>query len=58
MADPITKDKTPTKRSEQNVLVNSFDEDFNILAVELIGYDGAVLRRVAVTSTGLLKVAV
>jgi len=53
----ITKDKTQTKRSEQNVLVRSFDEDFNILAVEMIGYDGTNLQRIAVTSDGKLKVA-
>lgn len=43
----ITQNASQTKRTSQNVLVNSFDEDFNILAVELLGYDsdaGALVR--------------
>ena len=52
----ITVDESQTKRNEQNVLVNSFDEDFNVLAVELVGYDGSALQRISVTETGELKV--
>jgi len=43
----INQNPSQTKRSPQNVLVNSFDEDFNILAVELLGYDsdtGSLVR--------------
>jgi len=52
----ITKDKTQTERSEQNVLSKSYDKDFSILAVEMVGYDGTNLRRIAVTAAGALKV--
>jgi len=53
----ITKSKSQTKRKPQDVYVKSYDEDFNILAVEIIGYDGTNLQRIAVTSEGKLKVA-
>jgi hypothetical protein len=34
-----------TEKSQQNVLSNSFDKDFNQLAVENLGYDGQNLQR-------------
>lgn len=41
----INRNPSDTKRSEQNVLVNSYDEDFNQLAVEVLGFDGQALQR-------------
>lgn len=45
--------------SEQRVLAQSFDQDFNQLTVELLGYDSGnnVLRRVLVDSNGNLTVS-
>lgn len=44
----INRDKNNAKRSEQNVLNSSYDEDFDVLAFELLAYDSVnnVLRRV------------
>lgn len=33
------------KHSEQNVLNNSYDEDFDVSATEALGYDGQSLQR-------------
>lgn len=33
------------KHTEQNVLNNSYDEDFDVSAVEELGYDGQALQR-------------
>ena len=38
MASPITR-PTQTKHSEQNVLNDSYDSDFDVLAVENLVYD-------------------
>lgn len=56
----ITEDKSQTRRSAQNMFNNSYDEDFNVIAMELLGYDSdaGVLRRVKVDANGKLKVAV
>lgn len=45
------------RKSEQAILNQSFDEDYNVLSVELVGFDSSnnVLRRVAVDSTGALQ---
>lgn len=53
----ITRSKQDTKKSEQVILNDSFDEDFNILAVELVGHDtdANVLRRVKVNSAGAVQ---
>ena len=50
----ITQTPDQIKRSVQNILVKSFDEDFNVLAVELVGYDSdvQVLRRLKVNASG------
>jgi len=45
---------TTNKHTPQNILNWSFDSDFNLLTVGLIGYDGSVTRRVKVNSNGEL----
>jgi len=57
---PINEAADSIKRTPQNVFNKSYDEDFDILAVELIGYDSdaAVLRRIKVDGDGKLKVNV
>ena len=59
MADAITKADDQIKKSEQNIFNKSYDEDFNIVAIEILGYDSNsdVLRRILVNSDGELKVA-
>ena len=56
----ITKDASQTKRTEQNIFNNSYDEDFDVVAVEILGYDstGNALRRIKVNVNGELKVAI
>lgn len=50
------KPASDTKYTLQNTLNNSYDEDFNVIAVEILGYDSdaQVLRRIKVSSTGAL----
>ena len=55
---PINKSDDKISKSEQEMQNLSFDLDFNILTIEMIGHDAGVLRRVGVTSTGALKVSV
>ena len=52
--------KTGISESEQVIYNKSFDQDFNVIAIEALGHDSVnnVLRRIAVTSTGALKVVV
>jgi len=56
----ITKNKSDIERSEQIVLNRTVDDDFEVLAVELLGYDpnSQTLKRITVTNEGKLKVAV
>jgi len=56
----IVKNKSDIERSEQIILNRSVDDEFEVVAVELLGYDpnSNTLKRVAVTSDGKLKVAV
>jgi hypothetical protein len=49
--EPITEE---TEQALQNL---SFDKDFNVLQVEMLGYDGTNLTRVAVSSDGTLQTA-
>ena len=53
----ITKDASQTKRTVQGILNKSYDEDFDILAVELVGYDSdaGVLRRVKTNADGEIQ---
>lgn len=44
----------PIKRTEQEIQNYGFDETFNQPSVEMIGYDGTVLRRVKVDTDGNL----
>ena len=46
----------PTQHTEQFIANLSFDNDFGVEAVVALGYDGTVLRRIAVTEDGSLKV--
>lgn len=41
----MTNNAGPIERSEQGVLSQSFDKDFNQLATEGLGYDGINLQR-------------
>lgn len=43
-----------TELTEQGTLNLSFDKEFNVLAVEMLGFDGTQLVRVAVSSDGTL----
>lgn len=54
----ITKDASQTKRTAQNVFNKSYDEDFDIVAIEILGYDSdaGVLRRIQVNTDGELEV--
>lgn len=42
-----------TKRSEQNIQNASYDEEFDVLAVELLGYDGSSLQRLSADNFSL-----
>ena len=55
----ITKNKADISRGEQIILNRTVDDKFEVVAVELLGYDATndVLRRIAVTSDGKLKVS-
>ncbi len=55
MAAPSTPNPI-TKITPQNIQNLSFDKEFNVLVVEMVGYDGANLVRVAVNSSGELLV--
>jgi len=48
-----------TKETEQKIENQSFDEEFDIQVIELLGYDydNAVLRRISVDSSGKIKLA-
>jgi len=43
-------------KTEQRIFNDSFDEEFQVLAIELVGYDGSVLRRLACDASGNLKI--
>ena len=47
-----------TKDSEQAVMNKSFDPTYQTQQVEILGYDSGVLRPIAVTDTGLVKVTI
>jgi len=53
----ITKNKSDIARSEQIVLNRSVDDEFEILAVELLGYDPSsqALKRIAVNADGEIQ---
>ena len=55
---PNRTGKTGVSETGQVILNKSFDTDFNVIAMEALGYDSTnkVLRRIAVTATGALKV--
>lgn len=50
----VTQTQPGNKHTIQNILNWSFDSDYNLLAVGLIGYDGSVMRRIKVDSSGNL----
>jgi len=54
----IVKNKPDTSRSEQIVLNRSVDDKFDVLAVELVGYEPSSesLKRVAVNSDGEIQI--
>jgi len=43
-----------TTHTEQAILNRTFDPDFEIVAVEALGYDGSALQRLKVNSDGTL----
>lgn len=47
------------KHTQQNILNWSFDDDYKVLVVEMLGYDTSsqVLRRITVNNLGQLKTA-
>jgi len=47
-----TSNQPGNKHSIQNILNWSFDSDYNVLAIGLLGYDGTVLRRIKANSDG------
>jgi hypothetical protein len=47
-----------TDKSVQEIGNLSFDREFDVLALEMVGYDGSDTTRVALTTDGLLKVTV
>lgn len=47
-----------TQETEQGVQNLSYDKDFDVLATEMLGFDGTNMTRVAVTEQGYLKVTV
>jgi hypothetical protein len=53
---PITRSKNQAKRSEQYILNATYDEDYDVVAVELLGYDAinGVMRRIQVDTQGRL----
>ena len=52
------RDPIDTKKSEQNIYNNTYDEDFDVIAVEMLGYDSVnqVLVRIKVNADGTLPV--
>jgi hypothetical protein len=47
-----------TEKTEQNLQNLTYDQEFDVFAYEMKGFDGTEPKRVAVTSTGLLKVTI
>ena len=47
-----------TEKTEQNLHNLSYDKAFDVLKIEAIGFDGTNMTRVAVTSTGYVKVTI
>lgn len=45
------------KHTEQNVLNDSFDEAFNVLAIENLGYDGSGLQRMNANNLQIYTIA-
>lgn len=52
----MTNEKT--EKTEQEIHNLSYDKDFDVLAIEMLGYDSTNLTRIAVTSDGYLKVTI
>lgn len=53
MSNPNRQSKPPIERSEQNVQNWSFDNEFKVLAVEQLKYDGVALQREPSENTAL-----
>lgn len=51
----ITRSKNQAKRSEQYIQNASYDEDFDVLAFEVLEYDGTSLNR-KVSGTSAVKI--
>lgn len=47
-----------TEKTEQEILNNSYDRDFDILAAQMIGFDGTNTVKIATTTDGKLKVTI
>jgi hypothetical protein len=47
--------KSQIQYSEQNMGNTSFDEDFGVNAVEIVGFDGTVLRRISIDESGQIQ---
>jgi hypothetical protein len=47
-----------TKNSEQHLQNKSFDKEHEIIAIQMVGFDGTNLTRVQVTATGELVVTI
>ena len=47
-----------TEKTEQALLNLSFDPTFNVLAAEMLGFDGTNLQRVAVDVNGKLQATI
>jgi len=47
-----------TELTEQEIQNLSFDQDYDVLVAELLGTDGTNLTRIAVDSSGYLKVTI
>lgn len=58
MAVTKTNRSLETKESEQNIENQSFDEEFSIQVIEMMGYSSAtnIPTRISVTSAGSLNV--
>lgn len=50
----INRNKNQAKRTDQYILNASYDEDFDLLATELLGYDGTNVQRVKTDTSGNL----
>ena len=53
---PINRSKSQTKRKPQDVLIASYDEDYDTLAVEILGQSGNSLKRIKTNADGELVV--